>query len=378
MSGQPKNKGFQPNDGSPAPGYSYWETKGWLSDLDAVVIGAGIVGMNAGLRLKALHPQWNVLIIDRASLGGATTRNAGFACFGSPSELLEDWGTLGPEGTVALVQQRWEGLKLLRRTCGDEALRYRSCGATEAFTDRDQFHRAATALTTLNEALAPVLGAAPFSVTKHPETWGLCDLAGAISSPLEGTLDTASLAQTLRSNLHRSGVRVLVGVPVADLTPGDKGWALHTSQGSIEARHVFVANNGWAADLLNLDVQPVPNTVLVSQPLPEMTLSTTVHHDHGFVYAREVDGRLLIGGGRHWECASEGERAERLISWAQAHIQGASNLQVQHRWVGQLGVGAQRTPIVKTVKPGLHVGVRLGGMGVAIGTAIGQKLAELV
>ena len=145
MSGQPKNKGFQPNDGSPAPGYSYWETKGWLSDLDAVVIGAGIVGMNAGLRLKALHPQWNVLIIDRASLGGATTRNAGFACFGSPSELLEDWGTLGPEGTVALVQQRWEGLKLLRRTCGDEALQYRSCGATEAFTDPEHFGRAAAA-----------------------------------------------------------------------------------------------------------------------------------------------------------------------------------------------------------------------------------------
>ena len=61
-------------------------------------------GMNAALRLRQRQPQWKVLVVDRASLGGATTRNAGFACFGSPSELLEDWQTLGPEATVALVR----------------------------------------------------------------------------------------------------------------------------------------------------------------------------------------------------------------------------------------------------------------------------------
>ena len=209
----------------------------------------------------------------------------------------------------------------------------------------------------------------------NPQSSGLDGLPAPFQ-PLEGDLDTHPWPG-LRSQLQQHGVKMLAGTAVEGLTSVDQGWAALTSRDR-SRRHVFVANNGWAADLLNLDVQPVPNTVLVSQPLPEMTLSTTVHHDRGFVYAREVDGRLLIGGGRHWECASEGERAERLISWAQAHIQGASNLQVQHRWVGQLGVGAQRTPIVKTVKPGLHVGVRLGGMGVAIGTAIGQKLAELV
>lgn len=378
MSGQAKNKGFRPNEGSPSPGYSYWETKGWLHDLDALVVGAGIVGMNAALRLKALQPQWKVLVVDRASLGGATTRNAGFACFGSPLELLEDWETLGPDGTVALVRQRWEGLKLLRGTCGDEALQYRACGATEAFTDPEHFGRAAAALPMLNEALTPVLGTAPFSITQDPQSLGLHGLAGAISSPLEGDLDTASMALALRSQLQQHGVKMLAGTAVEGLTPVDQGWVALTSQGSMQAHHVLVANNGWAANLLDLDVQTAPNTVLVSQPLPEMALPTTVHHDRGYVYAREVDGRLLIGGGRHWDCASEEERTERLVSWAQAHIHGAADMRIEHRWVGQLGVGAQRTPIVESVKPGLHVGVRLGGMGVAIGTAIGQKLAELV
>ena len=378
MSGQPKNSGFRTNDQSSAPGYSYWESKGWLNDLDAVIVGAGIVGMNAALRLTVLNPQWKVLVVDRASIGGATTRNAGFACFGSPSELLEDWKALGPEGTIALVQQRWEGLKVLRETCGDEALQYRACGATEAFTDQDQFDQVVAALPMLNEALTPVLGAAPFVIAKHHQKSGLQGLTGAISSPLEGDLDTASMALALRSRMQQRGVNVLSGAAVEVLTPENKGWAVKTTQGSIRARHVLVANNGWAANLLDLDVQTAPNTVLVSQPLADMVLRTTMHHDRGYVYAREVDGRLLIGGGRHWDCTSEEERTARLVSWAQMHIEGASNMEVKYRWVGQLGVGSQRAPIVESVKPGLHVGVRLGGMGVAIGTAIGQKLAELV
>ena len=65
-----------------------------------------------------------------------------------------------------------------------------------------------------------------------------------------------------------------------------------------------------------------------------MALFTT-HHDRGYIYAREVDRRLLIGGDGI-DCASEEERAERLVSWAQTHIHGAANMQVEHRWVGNL------------------------------------------
>ena len=72
--------------------------------------------------------------------------------------------------------------------------------------------------------------------------------------------------------------------------------------------------------LLDLDVQTAPNTVLVSQ-LTALLLPSTVHHDRGYVYAREVDG-VLIGGGRHWTCSSEAERVERLKAWAVEHIAG--------------------------------------------------------
>ena len=51
----------------------------------------------------------------------------------------------------------------------------------------------------------------------------------------------------------------------------------------------------------------------LGQPAPpKMALPTTVHHDRGYVYAREVDGRVLIGGGRHWDMRQRRRTAERL------------------------------------------------------------------
>ena len=76
--------GFPPNGAEPSPGFSYWETKGWLGEPDAVVVGAGLVGMNAALRLKEKHPHWRVVMVDQASLGGANHEKCRLCLFWQP------------------------------------------------------------------------------------------------------------------------------------------------------------------------------------------------------------------------------------------------------------------------------------------------------
>ena len=51
--------------------------------------------------------------------------------------------------------------------------------------------------------------------------------------------------------------------------------------------------------------------------------------------------------------------------------------EIDTRWSGIMGVGCQKKPIVKQIHPNVYCGVRLGGMGVAIGSIIGKELAEL-
>ena len=73
---------------------SYWEIKSWLSHVDYCIVGSGIVGLNCALQLKKQFPKAKILILEKGSLPqGASTKNAGFACFGSLSEIIEDLKT---------------------------------------------------------------------------------------------------------------------------------------------------------------------------------------------------------------------------------------------------------------------------------------------
>jgi len=87
--------------------YSYWELKTWFSNIDFTIVGSGIVGLNCALELKKNHPKARVLILEKGMLPqGATTKNAGFACFGSLSELIDDLQSHSPEEVFDLVSKR--------------------------------------------------------------------------------------------------------------------------------------------------------------------------------------------------------------------------------------------------------------------------------
>ncbi len=70
---------------------SYWERESFFKHIDVAVIGSGIVGLAAAIHLKKIAPKLQVAILERGVLPvGASTRNAGFSCFGSMTELLDD------------------------------------------------------------------------------------------------------------------------------------------------------------------------------------------------------------------------------------------------------------------------------------------------
>ena len=51
---------------------------------------------------------------------------------------------------------------------------------------------------------------------------------------------------------------------------------------------------------------------------------------------------------------------------------------IDYSWSGIMGVGKQKKPIVQQVSNNLYCGIRLGGMGIAIGSQIGRDLADLI
>jgi glycine/D-amino acid oxidase-like deaminating enzyme len=108
---------------------SYWEIKSWFTNVDYTVVGSGIVGLHAALRLRERFPNSKIIVLEKGTLPqGASTKNAGFACFGSLSEIIDDLKFHSEEEVIRLIQKRWEGLKLLRKRVGDDRLDFKPFG----------------------------------------------------------------------------------------------------------------------------------------------------------------------------------------------------------------------------------------------------------
>ena len=54
------------------------------------------------------------------------------------------------------------------------------------------------------------------------------------------------------------------------------------------------------------------------------------------------------------------------------------NFEIDYSWSGIMGIGDKKKPILKQLSTNVSCGVRLGGMGVAIGASVGKGLADLV
>ena len=106
---------------------SFWE-RNWLTDYDYVVIGGGIVGSFTALKIASENKKAKVALIERGILPlGASTKNAGFACFGSISEIEKNRKEMSDDNLLSLLELRIRGLEKLRNDLGDKNISYSNC-----------------------------------------------------------------------------------------------------------------------------------------------------------------------------------------------------------------------------------------------------------
>ncbi|MCB9666320.1 MAG: FAD-binding oxidoreductase [Alphaproteobacteria bacterium] len=369
---------------------SHWETR--LLRRGRVVIGGGIVGLSTALALRRAAPHVPVLVLERGLLPtGATTRSAGFACLGGLGELAADVDAHGLQATVDLVARRHAGLRRLRERLGDDALGFEHTGGAELL----QAERAGLLdrLDALDAALRPVVGGPMFRRDDRAlPALRFGHTAHLVRLPREGALDPGRLAEALLRACRAADVEVWTGAAVTRLDPGEHGvdLALHdpaVGATRLHAAQVAVCTNALARQLVpGLPVVPGRGQVLLTEPVPGLPWRGVFHRDAGDVYFREVEGRVLLGGARQRDVAGETTDALALADGIQAHLDHllatvvlpGCPVRVARRWAGVMAFGPARAPLVQRVHPRVAVGVRLGGMGIALGTGVGDEVAALL
>lgn len=372
---------------------SYWERETFLKGVDVAIVGSGIVGLTAAIHLKTTRPALRVAVLERGALPiGASTRNAGFACFGSMTELLDDLTQLTEDEVLAIVEKRWRGLQQLRELAGDERLGFQLYGGYEMFNhnDEDIFQACVARIPDFNQKIGAITGhSAGYKVVdERLPGFGFHGVRHLILNQPEGQVHTGKMMATLLELAIAKGVQIFNGIGIRHLEDTPQGVALETEYGwTLQAAQVLVAVNGFAGRLLGRsDVVPARNQVLITQPVPGLRVEGCFHYDRGYFYFRNIDGRILLGGGRH--LAREAENTDQfganelirsaLTELLHTVICPGQQVEIDSWWTGILGLGPVKKPIIERISPHVAVAVRLSGMGVAIGTLVGREGAELV
>ena len=375
-----------------ASNLSYWEYQSFFGPADVVVVGAGLVGLTAALYLRQRRPAWRVVVLERGVLpSGASTKNAGFACFGSVSELIEQEKRGDLQATVAA---RWEGLARLRALVGDAALDYRPVGGYELFRHEEVVlaQECREKIAYFNHLLAPVVGHARtfHDASDEAGRFGFRGVGTLLKNECEGSLDAGRMMRALLARAWAADVPVLTNCAVEALeTVAGRSVRVRLANGaSIETGQVLAATNAFAAELLpDLAVVPGRGQVLVTEPRPDVALAGTFHYDRGYAYFRQLpDHRLLLGGGRNLDFAAEQTTTLGLTEPVQTYLEcllhdvilPGSQPRVDYRWSGVMGFGPALAPIIDWAQPGVLAAVRCNGMGVALSAGTGWQAAQLL
>jgi gamma-glutamylputrescine oxidase len=368
--------------------FSYWERQSWLSNVDFTIVGSGIVGLNAALDLKQRFPSSRVLVLERGLLpNGASTKNAGFACFGSISEILEDLKYHSEEEVVELVKKRISGLELLRKNLGDKTIGYEAHGGYELFTKEDKllYEECLDGIDYVNKLLEPVFFERVFSAREN--TFNFKNIEEKlVYSAFEGQIDTGKMMTALLQKVQTAGIKILNNVTVKEFAENGNNVEVVTNEFTLTTGKLLIANNGFASQLGIMEVKPARAQVLITKPIKDLHIKGTFHLEKGFYYFRNIDGRILLGGGRNLDLNAEETTEMELTSLIQNKLEELlqntilpqTEYEIDHRWTGIMGVGNNKKPIVKQTSDNIFCGVRLGGMGVAIGSLVGKELGRLV
>lgn len=368
---------------------SFWETNSFIH-YHHIVIGAGVTGLSLACELKERNPSCSVLVLERGLLPtGASTKNAGFACIGSLSENLHDIGLMGEEALVNLVKNRYEGLQTLRKRLGDANLSFDACGGYELVM-KEQDHAFIDKLSYMNDLLRPLFEEDIFSMcSSRINDFGFSPSMSSclILNKKEGAIDTGKTMQALWAYATSLGVRVVTGAEVLHIEEADLQVKIHTPGLAFTCNEVFVCTNAFTKTLFpELEIQPGRGQVIITKPIPDLKIRGTFFFDEGYFYFKNFENRIVFGGGRNLDFEGEETTAfgsnqkilETLHHYLKTLILPNTPYEIEQEWSGIMAFGKNKQPLVYKHSARVFIGVRLNGMGVALGSQIAKALAQML
>jgi len=335
--------------------------------VDVAIVGAGITGCSAALRLA--DAGLRVRVHDgRAVAEGASGRNGGFALRGGAARYDVARETYGTEQAASMWRWTETALDRMEELAGDSLRRPGSLRLAADEEEREQIHAEFAALREdgfdadwLDELSGPLEGR----------------FHGAIHHAGDGALHPARFVRRLAAVAAEAGVEFREHDEVADVA-------------ALDADRVVVATDGYGHGLvpeLAETIWPTRGQVIVSEPIGRAVYERPHYARQGFDYWQQLpDGRVLLGGFRDVSILDELTDVETTTPAIQESLERflgellGEPPRISHRWAGIFGLTQDMLPLVGRVprREAVWVAAGYSGHGNVLGFACGALVAEAI
>jgi L-2-hydroxyglutarate oxidase LhgO len=226
---------------------SFWERNAFFDSIDFTIIGAGIVGYTTAIHIKEKYPNARVLILEKGYLpSGASSKNAGFTCFGSPTEIFDDLQNNPEDNVWQTIKMRYEGLQELFRLMHGKDIGYEKNGSWDLILQNDfnsnidgQF------IEYLNEKCFGEFGLK--NIYKEdllaPDNFNFQSVKTSYYNAEEGQIDTGKLIRTLHELATAKGVISLFGIELIHFKDESNGVRLNLNMGEFQTSKLIVCTS---------------------------------------------------------------------------------------------------------------------------------------
>ncbi|MBA5778763.1 FAD-binding oxidoreductase [Stappia sp. F7233] len=363
---------------------------------DFAVIGAGYTGLSAALRLAETHGA-SVVVVDRSRPGwGASGRNGGFVCLGgskrSEESLLREFGVdetaryracqRDAIDHVAATLDRF-GIDADRHSDGEweiahtkghaDALRRQAEAGKRKGSEGARFFEP--------DELASLGIAAPF-------------VHGGSHLPAGFAINPLKYVAGLLAAVRDADARVYGQSEITGIEPIGDGYRLRSATGSIAAKRLIVATNGYGAEDLVPGLAgrllPAFSNILVTEPMDEATLAAQGWTRRDMAYdSRNLlhyfrlmpDGRFLFGmrGGTSHAPAAVAEMRQAIRRDFEAMFPAWRQVETPWFWSGLVCLTRSLTQYLGKVDgwSNAWASAAYHGNGVAMGSHAGRLVADL-
>lgn len=357
------------------------------SEADVLVVGSGLTGLSATLRLAGAGR--TVAVVDAGEIaGGASSMNGGFVSTDVKAGVRSVFEKHGP----AIAREMWDTSVRAHARARELAERtgtlIHDAGAAAVGRGKRDLEDVRATVDWYNRELgAGWEVAGPEDI--HEYVGGDAFDCAMVETDSFG-VHPARLVFGLAAEVQGAGAVLVDRCEVVSIRPDDGAHVAETTKGRIRAGEVVLATNGYTtvrpSEKLARKIVPVGSYMIATEPVGH-SMAERVFPNGSMAYTRKrllhymrrtEDDRIVIGGRRNLHPGLDLE--ESAADLRQALIRYWPELEkyeITHAWGGKLAVPFDLLPHVGKVD-GCWYALGYAGHGVALAIGLGHDLAGMV